>query len=223
MSTELVLTPEQQAAKIAELQSKYDSGFDEIASSTKFLPRLQLFTSNSEAVQTQVIPVAHYGMVKGKNNITDLGKSVLCMPLAYRAKALDTKANPIVAFHVQTDERFKAIVKRANANANSGCLYGPEFLVWLPDHGFVTFLMGSKSARNEAGVVRACIDKAMVLTANFIVGKEYKWHAPKAELSMQGIYAPPADRKAEILLDFLNPPDAEEEEVADGNTADVTR
>ena len=203
-----VLTPEQQAAKIAELQSKYDSGFDEIASSTKFLPRLQLFTSNSEAVQTGKIPVAHYGLVKGKDNITDLGKSVLCMPLAYRAKALDTKANPIVAFHVQADPRFQAIVKRANANANSG---------------FVTFLMGSKSARNEAGAVRACIDKGMVLTANFIVGKEYKWHAPKAELSMQGISAPPPDRKGEILLDFLNPPDAEEEEVPEGNTADVTR
>lgn len=219
MSAEL-MTPAQQALAA---QAKFDAGFDDLATSSKFLPRLQLFTSNSEAVQMGQIPLAHYGLVKGKNSITDLGKTVLVMPLAWRPKAIDSKANPVVAYHKADDERFKEIVKRANANPNSGCLYGPEFLVWLPEKGFVTFLMGSKSARNEAAAVRACMNKAMVLSANLIQTKDYRWHAPKAEMALQGIEAPPEDRKDEAILEFLNPEDVIAEEAKQDGTQDVTR
>lgn len=201
MSNALVLPESIRAA-----QEKFDEGFKNIASDFTFLSRLQLFTSNSEECKKGLIDVATYGLYKGKDTLVKLAKTVLCMPLAHRSKAVDTKAEKPKSYYVQKSPEFQEIMRRSNADSNSGCMYGPEFLIWLPDHGFVTFLMGSKTARNAAGSVRVCIGKVVVLGATYIQTASYSWHGPTCEPSMQGLgEMPPADRLEGVIVDFLNP------------------
>jgi hypothetical protein len=213
-----------------QAQSRYqDEDFSGISGNrTAFLPRLQLFTSNSEQVKAGKIPLAHYGLVVGEE-LTDLGKEVLAIPLAWRAKAMYVKADPVLAYHDAKSAEFQDIKKKADADSNSGNLYGPEFLVWLgPTHGFVTFFMASKTARNSAVAVRALLPlpdgrmRVGLLTAEFIKTSEYSWHGPKMVVSAQSLELPAQDSLETTIADFLNPKDSVTAEAAPaGAVADV--
>lgn len=188
-------------------------------SRTAFLPRLQLFGSTSEAVKEGKIPIAHYGIIKGKDDPIDLGISVLIIPLAWRAKAMDVKVDPPMAYHKPDSPEFQEIKKRADNEQNSGCMYGPEFLVWMAEHGYVTFFFGSKTARNEAPAIRALLPKGPVLntavcTAHLIKTEQYSWHGIKATASAQQIDQPPTETIITTITDFLNPKDSVKKEAA---------
>ncbi len=197
-----------------------------------FLPRLQLFTSNSEECKTGAIKIAHYGIIKGQDPVKELGKTVLIVPIAWRAKAMDVKSfDKPVAFHKPNSNEFKAIRSRADADGNSGCMYGPEFLVWVPSEGcYATFLMGSKTARNAAPPVKALLPKpggqlrAGILEAQYIEGTEFKWHGPKIVPTEQSFEGPPAEGIMDVLTNFLNPidsvPDNSEPAPADATSGD---
>ena len=75
---------------IAVPQDAGDEMFDQIANSGKYLPRLQMFGSKSDAVGAGKIGMAHFGLVTGKDNIQDLGEEVQIVPVYWRPKALDT-------------------------------------------------------------------------------------------------------------------------------------
>jgi hypothetical protein len=186
-----------------------------------FLPRLQLFTSNSEQCKKGLIPVATYGLIKGKTELISLGKTVIGVPVAWRAKAMYVKGDDVLAYHNAKSVEFQDIKKKADADSNSGNLYGPEFLIWLgPDHQFVTFFMGSKTARNEAPAVRALLPGAdgRLRSANFssvfIETKEYSWHGPKIVASGQSLDLPDPNVLEQVVGDFLNPIDSQPKEKA---------
>lgn len=210
------------ATEIAGLQqsSEFVDQFKQVAGSRmSFLPRLQLFTSNSELVKSGKIPLAHYGVIPDKNTLHDVGKDILVIPLAWRPKAMDVKSDPVVSFHRPGARQFNQIKQRAEADSNSGNLYGPEFLLWFPpQHGFVTFFMGSKTARNEAPMIfgllpgKEGIMKSMLLTAQYIKTEAYSWHGPHATASAQSIEHPPQETGS-MVKDFLSPKDSEIEEV----------
>lgn len=202
-----------------------------------FLPRLQLFTANSNDVKRGKINLAHYGTIAGKEKtLTDLGKNVLLVPIAWRPKALNTKADPVMAFHNPMSKEFKDFKAAADKDANSGYMYGPEFLVYIPDKaggeapiGFATFFMGSKSARNESAKLRALLPvggsplRPAMCTAQFIETKEYSWHAPQVMPSSQSVAFPEMDKINEIAMIFLKPKDSEIEEKADTETVNADR
>lgn len=195
-----------------------------------FLPRLQLFTSNNEDVKRGRIPLADYGLIKGKDKeLVDLGKQVILAPLAWRPKALDTKSDPVMAFHNPVSAEYKALKKRADEVQNSGCMYGPEFLVYLKEHGFVTFFFGSKTARNEAGKLRALMPvgsepfKFALVQAQFIEGKDYSWHGPQVMPTTQKFDLPPLEDINSVAMVFLKPKDSEIQEVADPSTQNADR
>lgn len=197
-----------------------------------FLPRLQLFTANSNDVKRGKINLAHYGTISGKEKtLLDLGKNVLVVPLAWRPKALNTKADPVTAFHNPQSAEFKEYKAKADADANSGFMYGPEFLVYIPDKeiGFATFFMGSKSARNESAKLRALLPvggsplRPAMCTAQFIETKEYSWHAPSIMPSAQSVTMPSMDEVNSIALVFLKPKDSEIEEKVDQTTVNTDR
>ena len=197
-----------------------DEAFSGISGSrTMFLPRLQLFGSNSDAVKEGKIPIAHYGLVKGKDDPIDLGVSVLLIPLAWRPKAMDVKSEPPLAYHKPDSPEFQELKKRSDTEQNSGCMYGPEFLVWMPDHGYVTFFFGSKTARNEAPGIRALMPKGpqlntAVCTAVLIKNEQYSWHGVKVTASAQGVAQPPMDTLIPTITDFLQPKDSVKKEAA---------
>lgn len=192
-----------------------DSIFGGIAGSrASFFPRLQLFTSNSEQCKQGKIAVATYGLIKSKDELVPLGKNVIAVVVAWRAKAMFVKSDPPLAYHNAKSEEFQQIKRRADADSNSGNLYGPEYLLFIEEHGFVTFFMGSKTARNEAGAVKALCPGAdgRLKCGNFgsvyITGKEHSWHGPKVVVSAQTVTLPEQAALDTAVADFLNPVDS---------------
>lgn len=201
--------------------SAFSDNFGAVAGvGVSFLPYLQLFSSGSDAVKEGKIGVAHYGYIEGKEKtITDLGKALLVVPLSYRTKAMKTKNTPDgkpLAFHNHKSKEFleiRAIADDKNQK-DSGCLYGPEFLLWLPEQQkYVTFFMGSPTARNAAVPIHALLPrpgvlpKAGILTGVLIDNGTHKWHGPSIALSTQS-WTPPGEDLATVVTDFLNPRDS---------------
>jgi len=193
-----------------------EADFAEIAGSgASFLPRLQLFTANSEEVKQMKIPMATYGIVTRKADpIIQLGATVQVMPLAYRPKAMDVRVNPVVSYHKPDSSEFRAIKDEADRDSNSGKMYGPEFLMWVKDHGFAVMMFGSKTARNVAPSVRALVCKYALLSAKYISTPKtdkkqaYSWHGPEICVSSQAFQLWEDGTLEAIVTTFLNPKDS---------------
>lgn len=180
-----------------------------------FLPRLQLFTSNSEEVKRAKVPLAEYGLITGKDQIKVLGKTVQFVPLNWRSKAMVVKdVDKPLSYYKRESPEFKAIRAKSDADSNSGNMYGPEFLGWIPGEGYCLFFMGSKTARNAATPVRALLPKSNgalrcgILTAVFIESKDFSWHGPSISPSDQSFEGPSPETVENIVRSFLNPVDS---------------
>lgn len=179
-----------------------------------FLPRLQFMTSNTEQIKDGSYEGLNtYALCKQKV-YTNLGKTILYMPIAWRAKAMFLKSDPPLAYHKQTSPEFIAIRDAANANSNSGNIYGPEFLVWVDGQGYATFYFASKTARNEAPNLAAFLPgpdgvlKTVVGGGALIESKDYKWWGTTTALSSQKIPGPPLDTYEMVVREFLTPIDS---------------
>jgi len=237
-SDEVGTLPEEGTFTVPVLANPYDDAkeFAKIAKASNFLPRLQLFGSGSDLVKEEKVQVG-YCIVRSQDDRTELGRNVDVMVLNWRPKALDTKAvddkgKPCIisSFKVGSEE-FNAI-QRKSAIKNSGAMYGPEYLLYVPATGeFCTFFMGSPTARREAPVVKGYIateenrakGKGKVLCTfitHLFANKEFKWHGTRVlDCTTPPATVPTSDEMAEQQKSFLNPPvrtveEASEEEVA---------
>lgn len=230
------LAPVATTKSVARLQA--ESGYDDEmfkdvggVGFMGFLPRLQLFTSNSEEVKRGKIDLAAYGIIKGKEKtLIPLGKSIVVVPISWRPKAMFTKANPVMAYHNPKSDEFKDFKARALADSNSGYMFGPEFLIYMgEEHGFVTFFFGSKTARNESPKLRGLLPvdempyRPAMLTAQFIENKDYSWHGPLVTPSSQNITLPSREEIDMVVQVFLKPKDSVVEETADTTTQNADR
>jgi len=144
------LVPVEFVDQLPSTQVGTDSDFDQIAKSSDFLPRLQLFTKG-KAVNRKLVQPGNYGIPVTDDEVTDLGDEIDILPLARRPKAIDLKdTENIVAVYNVNDPEFKRI-QIQSAQKESGCMYGPSFLVFERSTGqFLEFFCGTKSARTEA-------------------------------------------------------------------------
>jgi hypothetical protein len=200
--------------------------FKTVAKSGNFLPRLQLFGSNSDHVKTETVGIG-YALVRAKDDMVELGKETDVLVLSWRPKALDMKAiddqgkPAIVTSFKPGTELFQKIQKKA-AIKNSGAMFGPEFLVFIPSIGeFATFFMGSPTARREAPVVKAYIPNPenqqkgkgkclCTLTTHLFSNQDFKWHGTRT----QDCTTPPANVPTAAEMEqqqrtFLSPPEKE--------------
>lgn len=217
---------------IAALQRGRDAAIDGAGDGVfgvrlSFLPYVQLFTGNSNAVQTGKITPGHYGIVRNKE-MTPIGNVLLCVPLAWRAVARNMNGDKPMSYFDPRSEKFQAVKARADADSNSGNMYGPEFVCWSPTHGFFTFMFGSKSARNEAPAMKALLPsggppRVAALGAQWIEGKEHSWWSPMVKLSAQSLPGLPVADVEQVVTDFLNPTDSKEEEVAPAEAVKTDR
>jgi len=176
--------------------------FDEIAGS-QFMPRLQLMTSNSEKCKSGDFTTNHYALVKGSEHL-DLGGEVDVLIIVWRPKAMRMGDQVLVYFDTEHPE-FKRI-EGDSTKPNSGCMYGPEFLVWIPEaKEFATFFMGSISARNESGSVLTNLGQAMTIAAQKIVNPRYTWFAPQAKKCSNPIQLPAQADFDAAVEKFNNP------------------
>lgn len=167
--------------------SDNDNSALKVAQATDFLPRLQLYGAKSGACGEGRIPIGHYGLASG-DDIDDLGDEVQILVCAARPKALDLSSETVTSYFKEDSPEFQDIRERS-AVKDSGCMYGPEYLVFVPEAPnldgppgrFATFFLGSKTMRREAKAVHARLRKAGLLTAVFIKKPKYSWHGPKCE------------------------------------------
>ncbi len=179
--------------------------FEDVVSSGDYLSRFQLFGSKTDAVAEGRIPVAHYGLVKD-DDITDLGPEVDAIIITWRPKAVQTGNDFVISYDVgsQIYQKIKAMA----SVRDSGAMYGPEFLLWIPDAGvFTAFHMNSKTSRREAKKVRPLIGKACTFKAKLIdpPTSPFKWHGPITFPCSAALTPPPEDALRAEADKFLNP------------------
>lgn len=196
-----------QLAKIEGLApSKYDDGvFKDLSKSADFLARIQLMTANSGPVSDGEFPVNHYAIVDS-GELIDLGKEVDVAVLAWRPKTLDTNEN-VASFDPESD-LFQTIKKEAKIK-NSGCMYGLEFLLYVGSKKqFVTFFMGSKSARRSANKLKQFIHSFATLKAIKVDNKKYQWFTPSIHKCSTPVPLPDIEEVKKEVEKFNNPEDS---------------
>jgi len=187
-----------------EVDKYSDDDFDAAQSSAQYFPRVQLLTSNSAACKSGDFPTNHYALVNDSNN-QDLGKSVDVAVITWRPKALETGDQVISSYEPSSDE-FQRIQGKS-FESNSGCMFGPEFLVWIPQaKKFATFFMGTKSSRREAPNVKARLKNAATLSSRKIETKQYTWFAPACTACTTPLEVPGKEELIAAIEQFNNPP-----------------
>ena len=157
--------------------AKPDSDFAAV-SGDNYLPRIQLMTSSSDKCKRGEFPINHYALISGQN-YTDLSKEADVMVLSWHAKAMDMSGDEILVSFDPATELFKDIQHKADHTKDSGCMYGPEYLVYVPSlTKYASFFMGSKSARRESNNMHAQLELPATLKSQLVEWKTYSWQAP---------------------------------------------
>lgn len=190
---------------------------ESLSAGGNWFPRLALFGGNSDAVKEGKIPIANYGLVTGKDQITTLGPEVDVLVISWRPTAIDTAGDTVVSSHDKDSDLFKRIQDQADNTKDSGCMYGPEFFVWIPAvKKFATFLLGSKSFRREALPLSQLMSKAATLKAKLVATERFKWHVPVTMACTTPFDSiPPLEEIAEKVEIFNNPPAQKEPELVE--------
>jgi len=202
--------------------------FDEIVGSGGFLPRVQFMSAKADICSSGAFPINHFALVRGTTNI-DLGEQLDVFVLSYRFKAFDISGDDMIISYDPASETFKDINKRSFAQ-NSGCMFGPEFLMYVPSQKtFVTFFMGSKSARIESQSIMALLKRDdatnwLTLLPKKIPSKKYAPWWIGTGRACQTEYPIPSPEECERVVDaFDNPPAQQVEKVVEGETSERER
>lgn len=198
---------------------KNDELFDEVTKSGDYLPRLQLITSSTERCKAGEFPTNHYALITGQK-YEDLGAQVDFIAVDWRAKALDTSGGVTISYDPKSDS-FQAIRERS-AVKNSGCMYGPEFLIYIPIvEKWATFFFGSVSSRREAPVLKALLRKAVTAKSQKIV-TQYTWYAPQIVPCSTPLNTPSIE-EVKVQLERFNNPQENDVEVDSDNEDNGSR
>lgn len=192
--------------------SKYTADdFSKTASANAFLSRLQLMTSNSAKCKAGEFQVNNFTLTDS-TIFLDLGKEVDILVLAWRPFALDTSGDQMLSAYDVDSDIFKKIVDKADNTADSGCIHGPQFLVWVPGQKkFATLTFGSKSARKEAASVNQFMHKACTLKSKKIETKKFTWFTATGVACNTPFDMPELAAAKEQMEKFNNPPASEVE------------
>lgn len=211
-----------------------DDDFDAMSKSNDFLSRLQLF-SKGIAINKGLITPGSWGIPEGDDKLTDLGKTVDVIIFARRPKALDLHdTEAILTSYDMKSKEFERI-QAASGTQNSGCMYGPSFLVLERSSGrFLEWFCGTKTTRSEAKkmypfmrvteadiAARPALEgtqphDALPMTMNVKLCEKgtFSWHAPVVERCSTPFKNVPKIEKIIFEMErFLNPTDAGTESV----------
>jgi len=209
-----------------------DDSFAELAKGSDFLGRLQLY-SKGAAISKGKIKPGTWGIPDGED-ITDLGKSVDCIPYARRPKAIDlSDVEAIITDYDMESGEFQRIIT-ASMQADSGCMYGTSFLVYERTTGrFLEYFCGTKSTRTESKKIFPFLTLreediaarklegvephgplAFTLENRLIEKPRFSWHVPVViRCSTPFTREPTLEQITFEMNRFLNPTDAGVEKV----------
>lgn len=181
-----------------------------------FMPYIILASGSSNVCKEGKVPVGVYALMKGKEPV-NLGKSFIAWFIHWRPRAMrmDKAAGNHSYYQIENPE-FQKIVATANSGVKlSGCMYGPEILVWLFEQNmFATMFWSNPTMRNEYANLAPMQGEVVTFSADLIVTPDYKWHGPKVALCQSPPANMPDRDDFKITLDrFNNPPVTEIEKV----------
>lgn len=124
--------------------------FREIAQSSSFLARIQLYTKG-KPIDTGLIQPGRYGIPTG-DEIEDLGVEIDVIPLSWRSKAIDmSDRDAVIVNYDSSSDEYRRIKAAAEAGGDSHCMYGPTFLVFERSTGkLYEFFFGNPTMRRES-------------------------------------------------------------------------
>ena len=188
---------------------------DEVAKGSDFLSRIQLITKGKYVDEGKITP-GRWGIPQtGGDEIEDLGDKIDVIPIAFRPKALDVSdKDAIIAVYDTKDPEFQRIKV---APKNTGCMWGPSFLVIERSTGKLHELFfGNKSGRNEAGKLKPFLvsNSPVSLGIRYKKLPDYGWHIPvvtkcSEPFDLDALKVKQDEIAKEIEL-FLNPEKAAE-------------
>lgn len=206
MSESLIKVPQ------AALATQSDDIMAAMASGGGFLPRIQFLSGNSEKVKKKEFPMDHFAFITGKNKYDDLGEEFECLVVAMRPKALDTSdPDGIVTCYEPrlVDKKFSGIfadIADRSGDKDSGCMYGPEYLLWIPaKSSFATMFFCNPSLRNESPNIQAKLGKAATVGYQYIDTGKYQYNSPEVKDCTTVFDLPTQDQVDEVSSKFLNP------------------
>ncbi len=170
--------------------------FKEIAQSSSFLQRIQLYTKG-KAIDTGAIQPGHYGIPVGDDTIDDLGNEIDVIPMTWRPKAIDmSDRDAVIVNYDPTSAEYKRIKNAADNTQDSHCMYGPTFLVFERSTSkLYELFFGNPSMRRESGkFVSFCpLSPEEAAEASKATGKKVEAHGPlpctlKAKYVTKGAY-----------------------------------
>ena len=147
------------------------------------LPRVQLMAFTSGPVQDGLIQPGHYALI-GDGVIVDLGTSFECIPLDFRPKAMRTNDDGVLVSWDKGTPLWCSIADCADSpsqEVRSGNMYGLDFLIWLPENGFVSYYAGSKTSRRAASRLVGLTKERRPthFESELITKGKLKWYGPK--------------------------------------------
>ena len=158
-----------------------------------YAARIQL-VSKGKLVDEGKCPPGEFAIIDG-DTVTPLGKEIDVVPLAVLDKALDTSGDEVVVAFGRDNATYQEIAERSTEK-DSGCMFGPCFLVLERTHGTVfEIFLNNKSGRSEAKKlypflpvgpaqakahgVEARAPKACQIKSKYIKKPRYSWFAPQ--------------------------------------------
>jgi len=193
----------------------------DVTSGGGFLPYVQLFTTKSDPVAEGKINGGEYGLVRD-GNITSLGKNMDVVVFTVRARAFCKEDGELIVVYDKDDPEYQRI-QALQAEGVTGCMAGPEFLIWVPsEKTFATFFCGSKTLKREARKLGPFIGgKACNMRSHLIDNGKYKWHGPIINACSTPPTALPTSEDAQDMVHrFKNPPKQDKVERADDDATD---
>jgi len=188
-----------------------------------WLARLQLFSSRSAAAMERVIPAGHWGIPVSSSTIIDLGDEVDVVLVAHRDRAMWYDGEEM---HSSTDRNsplYNRLKDMAEADSESGAMYGPEFLAWVGEiQMFLTIFLGNKSARRETLAFMQVMNQPATVYCRLVSGKKHKWEVPQIKGSKAFPFDLPTDKAIQEAWAKFTKPD-EQAELADADTGDSGR
>jgi len=204
-----------------------DDEFKELAKSSEFLGRLQLYTKG-KAINKGLVKPGHYGIPEGEE-VIDLDDQIDLYVLARRPKAIDMTDNDalLVSYDPASEEFVR--IKEQSMEKESHCMFGPSFLVYeRTTKRFLEFFCGSKSTRSEAKKVYPFLPLTdadiarqksagndvselaahgpveMTLKSRLVEKGSYSWHVPVVVKCGKPFPLPSWDKTVAEITRFIN-------------------
>lgn len=204
-----------------------DKAFKTQASDNRFLPYLGISAGTSTAVADGLIGVGKWFLTKRKKDIIDLGSEFRGFILGMRLKALNLNGDKPVAYFDHTSPEFLDVAQKAKTMpSDSGYLAGADFLIYIPGplDLFVTYHMASKTAKNEAGMLKQLLGKPATFKLTQLQNpKGQKWFGPVVTVCSVDLQGPSRDEYLAVLEAFKNPPKVQVESVTEEEKANTGR